>query len=42
MKKMSLRRPPRPVKLCSSWQCDCGQINHDNSSRCSMCGASKP
>lgn len=24
-----------------TWQCACGQLNHDNSAHCSMCGAAK-
>lgn len=30
------------LRLLSSWQCTCGQLNHDNAGSCSMCGAGKP
>lgn len=29
-------------RILSSWQCGCGQLNHDTSGSCSMCGAGKP
>lgn len=32
----------RHLRILSSWQCSCGQLNHDNSGSCSMCGAAKP
>lgn len=31
----------RLLILLYTWQCSCGQLNHDNSSHCSMCGAAK-